>query len=182
MARDVAASCEQQRRLIDALLQLTLGRRGLTRLVPIDIPATIAQALRAHDLSDFQTIITLKPARTTGDPVLIERLAANLISNAARHNHAGGRIAVGSRTESEHAVLSVTNTGRLIPTRELTRVFEPFHRVGTQPQTRDDGLGLGLGLGLAIVRAIADAHHATITAHAQADGGLTLDVRFHTTT
>lgn len=41
---------------------------------------------------------------------------------------------------------------------------------------------LGLGLGLAIVRAIADAHHATITPHARADGGLKLDVRFLTTT
>jgi signal transduction histidine kinase len=174
MAEAVAASCEQQQRLIDALLQLTLGRRGLNRHVPIDIPASIAQVLRAHDLSEFQTIIALEPARITGDPVLIERLAANLISNAARHNHAGGRIEVGTRTENERAVLRVANTGRLVPAGELTRVFEPFHRLEAQSQTRDDGLGLGL----AIVRAIADAHHATITAHARAGGGLKLDVRF----
>ncbi len=174
MAKDVMASCEQQQRLIDALLQLTLGRRGLTRHEPVDIAATTGQALRAHDLGEFQTIVTLKPARTTGDPVLIERLTANLISNAARHNLTGGRIEVETRTENQHAILRVANTGPLIPARELTRLFRPFHRLGTQPRARDDGLGLGL----AIVRAIADAHHATITPHAQADGGLKLDVCF----
>lgn len=179
MAKHVMASCEQQQRLIDALLQLTLGRRGLTRHEPVDIAATIGHALRAHDLGEFQTIVTLKPARATGDPVLIERLAANLISNAARHNLTGGRIEIETRTENEHAVLCVANTGRLIAARELTRVFEPFHRLERQPRARDDGLGLGLGL--AIVRAIAHAHHATITAHARADGGLKVAVRFPTT-
>lgn len=178
MAKDVVASCERQERLIDGLLQLTVGRRGLTRHEPVDIAATIGQVLRAHDLGEFQTLVTLKPARTTGDAVLLERLAANLISNAARHNVTGGRIEVETRTENEHAVLCVANTGRLIPASELTRVFEPFHRLGTQPRAGDDGLGLGL----AIVRAIADAHHATITPHARADGGLKLDVRFPTTT
>jgi signal transduction histidine kinase len=128
--------------------------------------------------SEFQTIVALKPARTTGDPVLIERLAANLISNAARHNHAGGRIGVETRTENEHAILCVANTGRLIPATELTRLFEPFQRLGAQPRACTDGLGLGI----AIVRAIADAYHAAITPHARADGGLKLDVRFPTTT
>jgi signal transduction histidine kinase len=178
MAQDVVASCEQQRRLIDALLQLALARRELTRHEPVDITATITQALRACDLGGFQTIVTLKPARTIGDPVLIERLAANLISNAARHNLTGGRIEVETRTENEHAVLCVANTGRLIPATELTRMFEPFQRLGTQPRARDDGLGLGL----AIVQAIAEAHHATITSYARADGGLKLDVRFATAT
>jgi signal transduction histidine kinase len=178
MAKHVMASCEQQQRLIDALLQLTLGRRGLTRHEPVDIAATIRQALQRHDVGEFQTIVTLKPARTTGDPVLIERLAANLISNAARHNHTGGRIEIETHTETEHAVLCVANTGRLIPATELTRIFEPFHQLRTPPRASDHGHGLGL----AIVRAIADAHHATITPHAALDGGLKVAVHFPTTT
>jgi signal transduction histidine kinase len=194
MAKDVAASCEQQRRLIDALLQLTLGRRGLTRHEPVDIALAIGKALRVHDLGEFQTFVTFKPARTTGDPVLIERLAANLISNAAEHNLTGGQIEVETRTENGYAVLCIANTGPLIPAREITQIFEPFHRLGRQPRPRDarlgprpgPGLGLGpgpgLGLGLAIVRAIADAHHATITPYARAGGGLKLDVRFPTAT
>lgn len=125
MAKDVVASCEQQQQLIDALMQLTLGRRGITRHEPVDIAATIGQALRAHDLGEFQTIVTLKPARTAGDPVLIERLAANLISNAARHNLTGGRIELETRTENEHAVLCVANTGRLTSTIGRTDLGRP---------------------------------------------------------
>ncbi len=174
MAKDIAASCEQQQRLIDALAQLTLGRRGLIRHEPVDIAATVGEALRAHDLGEFQTIVALKPARTNGDPVLIQRLAANLISNAAQHNFTRGRIEVETRTENEHAVLCVANTGPLIPAIELTRLFEPFQRLGAQALPCAGGFGLGL----AIVRTIADAHHATITPHARADGGLKLDVRF----
>jgi signal transduction histidine kinase len=180
IAKELAASCDQQQRLIDALLQLTIARRGLMRHEPVDIAVTIGQALRARDLQGFQTIVTLKPARTTGDPILIERLAANLISNAAQHNLTGGRIEVETRTEKEHAALCIANTGRLIPASELTRLFEPFQRLGAQPLACAGEPGLGLGL--AIVRAIADAHHATITPHARADGGLKLDVRFPMTT
>jgi signal transduction histidine kinase len=177
-AKDVAASCEEQQRLIDALLQLTLGRRRLMRHEPVDIAATVGQAVRAHDLGEFHTIVELKPARTTGDPVLIHRLAANLISNAAQHNFTGGRIEVETHTEKENAVLCIANTGPLIPPNELTRLFEPFQRLGAQPLPCAGGFGLGL----AIVRAIADAHNATITPHARTDGGLKLDVRFPTTT
>jgi signal transduction histidine kinase len=177
MGKDIAASCEQQQRLIEALLHLTLSQRGLRRHEPVDIAATVGKALRAHDLSEFETIAAFEPARTTGDPDLVERLAANLVSNATRHNVTGGRIEVETRTQREHAVLSVANTGRLIRATELTHLFEPFHRLRAQPGARADGVGLGL----AIVRAIADAHHATITAHARAGGGLKIDVGFPTT-
>jgi signal transduction histidine kinase len=176
----LAASCEQQRRLIDALLQLTIARCGLMRHEPVDIPATVGQALRACELRGFQTIVKLGPARTIGDPVLLERLAANLIYNAAQHNFTGGRIEVETRTDGERATLCIANTGRLIPAGELTRLFEPFRRLGPQPLARADEPGLGLGL--AIVRAIADAHHASITPHTRPDGGLKLDVYFPATT
>jgi signal transduction histidine kinase len=178
MGQDVAASCKQQQRLIDALLDLTVGHRGLRRHEPVDIVATVSDALRARDLSEFETVVTLEPSRTTGDPDLVERLAANLVSNATRHNVTGGRIEVETRTENAHAVFSIANTGPFIPAEELTRLFEPFHRLGVQPGARSDDLGLGL----AIVRAIADAHHATITAYARAGGGLKIDVGFPTRT
>jgi len=103
--------------------------------------------------------------------------AGRHVSNATRHNIAGGRIEVATRTEAEHAVLSVANTGRLLPAGELTRLFQPFQRLGPQPQARADGVGLGL----AIVQAIADAHDAIVTAHARAGGGLKIDVRFPAT-
>jgi signal transduction histidine kinase len=177
MGEDVLASCEHQERLIEALLDLTRSQCGLARHELVDIAAITNQAMRAHDLSEFESVVTLEPARTTGDPDLIERLAANLVSNAARHNVTGGRIEVATHTESEQAVLCVANTGRPIPAAELPRLFHPFQRLGSQPRACTDGVGLGL----AIVQAIADAHHAYVAAHARPGGGLKIEVSFPAT-
>jgi signal transduction histidine kinase len=118
--------------------------------------------------------VTIEPAQATGDPDLVERLAVKLVSNATRHNITGGRIEVATRTEAGHAVLSVANTGRLISPGQLTRLFQPFQRLASQPQACPDGIGLGRK----IVQAIADAHGAIVTAHARAGGGLKIDVSF----
>ena len=146
----------------------------LQRCEPVDLAAGAAQALRAHDLSGLERVVVLEPARTPGDPDLLERLAANLVSNAIRHNIAGGRIEVTTRTRSGRAHLIVANTGPLVPAAELQRLFEPFQRVDSNSRPSSDGVGLGL----AIVQAIADAHDATVAAQAQPGGGLGIDVAF----
>lgn len=174
MAQDVIASCEQQQRLIDALLYLTQSQHGLTRHEPVDLSAIARRLLQAHDLSPFEAVVSLGHARTTGDSDLSERLAANLLSNATRYNVTRGRIELATRTEAEHAVLSIANTGQSIPAAELARLFQPFQRLASQPAASTDSVGLGL----AIVHAIADTHNATITAHARAHGGLKIDVKF----
>ena len=91
------------------------ARTGRSGCEPVDLAAIAADVLGAHDLSEFDGVVALKPASTTGDPDLLERLAANLVSNAIRHNIAGGRIDVATRTESGRAHLTVANTGPLIP-------------------------------------------------------------------
>jgi len=174
MGERVIAGCERQQRLIDALLLLTRSQSALTRREPVDIAVITADALRAHDLSRFESVVTLEPARTTGDPDLLERIAANLISNAMRHNVSGGRIDITTHSRSRHAVLSVANSGPPIPAERLAHLFQPFQRLDSQPRTGADGVGLGL----AIVQAIAHAHHATTTAHSRPGGGLTIEVNF----
>jgi signal transduction histidine kinase len=174
MAEAVVAGCEQQRRFIDALLDLTRGQHGLTRVAPIDLAATTCAVLHDHCVSDLDCRVVLEPAVTTGDPTLLERLVVNLVSNAIRHNIPHGRIEVSTRTDAGRALLSVANTGPLIPPGELTRLFQPFERLCSQPRTCPDGFGLGL----AIVESIADAHDATVTAYSPADGGLEIAVSF----
>jgi signal transduction histidine kinase len=174
MGERVLACCLQQQRLIDALLDLTRSRFGPTRHAPVDLAAITGEALRAHDLSELESVIGIEPARAPGDQALLERLAANLVSNAIRHNLPGGRIEIATRTEAGHAVLSVANTGPLVPTSDLPRLFQPFHRLDSTPRTSSDGVGLGL----AIVHAIARAHNATLAAEALSGGGLKIDVRF----
>ena len=76
--------------------------------------------------------------------------------------------------EEGKAVLSVTNTGPLIPPAEVDRLFQPFQRLDRHRANYSDGHGLGLS----IVRAIVTAHDATVTARSMPDGGLSVSVTF----
>jgi signal transduction histidine kinase len=173
MAEDIVAGCEQQVRLIEALLDLTRSQHGLTHQEPVDIAAITSQALQAHQLRGLGSIVALEPAVATGDRTLLERLVANLISNAIRHNIPHGRIEVATRTEAGHALLSVANTGPRIPAGALVRLFQPFERLDHLRASAD-----GSGLGLAIVESIACAHDATVAAQTRAGGGLEIEVSF----
>ncbi len=68
----------------------------------------------------------------------------------------------------------MTSSGQVVPAADVDRLFQPFQRLGPRP-ARHDG---GHGLGLSIVRAIATAHAATITAQPRPGGGLAIDVTF----
>src|SRR5262249_51240506 len=133
-----------------------------------------AAAATAADHDGLALRTTIEPAHTTGNPRLVERLVANLLSNAINHNVEGGDIELATETRDGHAILTVKNTGTTIPADELDRLFLPFQRLDA---TRTSGTN-GLGLGLSIVQAIADAHGATITTEAPTDGGLRVRVCF----
>jgi signal transduction histidine kinase len=171
MGEQVAAGCERQERLLEALLTLARSEHGSVCRDPIDLASTAAHVLRAHGGRELTRTTTLDPARTAGDPQLVERLVANLVANAVRHNIPGGRLEIATYTAAQRATLTIANTGPVIPTSELTRLFQPFQRLNSRA-------GDGVGLGLAIVQAIARAHDATITAQAQELGGLRIDIDF----
>jgi signal transduction histidine kinase len=78
-------------------------------------------------------------------------------------------------TRGGAAVLTVVNTGPVIPPDDLDRLYQPFQRLDTD---RNGDQGGGLGLGLSIVHAIAIAHGATIASRAQPGGGLDIAVTF----
>jgi signal transduction histidine kinase len=169
IGEDVLGACEQQERTLEALLTLSRAECGDLRREPVDLAATCTEHLRDQERPGLVCTATLEPARTTGDPQLVGRLVANLVSNAVRHNVAGGRVDVLTRTAAGRAVFGISNTGPVIPAGELARLFQPFQRLGS---------GDGAGLGLAIVRAIADAHEAVVSARARLRGGLRVDVAF----
>jgi signal transduction histidine kinase len=174
VAEDVLAACMQQERVLEACLTLARSRCGLARHDRIDLAAIADDALRTHDHRGLETIVVLEPAGIRGDPLLVERLAANLVSNAIRHNQPGGLIEITTRTHEAHAHLVVANSGPRIPPRELHRLFQPFQQLDSWAQHARDGIGLGLP----IIQAIARAHNASLTAEALSDGGLEIDVRF----
>ena len=178
VSRELLASNAEQERLIEALLTLAGSEASPCERQPLDLAAITSEALTAarpaisrlglHVQTDIQ------PAVLDGDPLLVQQLTANLIDNAARHNIPGGDIQVATGTSGGHAVLSVANSGQVIPAAEVDRLFQPFQRLGPRPARRDGGHGLGLS----IVRAIATAHGATIGARALPGGGLAVDVIF----
>jgi signal transduction histidine kinase len=71
--------------------------------------------------------------------------------------------------------VSVANTGPVVPPADIERLFEPFQRLSVRRAAEAEGHH---GLGLSIVRAIALAHGATITANAPLTGGLEVIVSF----
>jgi len=169
---------EQQERLVDALLTLASSERGIERWEPFDLAGIASRAIRAHQQDAGRRALridaALSAAPATGDPALAESLVANLVGNAVRHNLDGGHVAVTTATTDGKAVMTVGNTGPLIPPDEVDRLFQPFQRLGPQ-RLRQPG---GHGLGLAIVSAIADIHGAVLTASARPEGGLEVTVRF----
>jgi signal transduction histidine kinase len=178
---------DQQERLIDALLTLASSQQGIDRWELVDIAAITASVVagRAEEAArrGISVDAALAPAVALGDPRLVESMVANLLDNALRHNVTGGSAEVGTGMTDRQATVSVVNTGPLIPAAEIDRLFQPFQQLGADrvgrgdPDGGDDHDG-GYGLGLAIVRAIAVAHGAALTARPQPGGGLTVEVGF----
>jgi signal transduction histidine kinase len=165
---------EQQERLIEALLTLSRSQRGLDHYERISLAATTAHILDGLDTAGLAVTTSLESAWTTGDPRLIDRLIANLLANAKRHNVPGGHISIRSETRASRAVFTVDNSGPQVPADQVERLFQPFQRLDRE-RTNDSN---GFGLGLSIVHAIAAAHQATVSAEPRTDGGLHIEVGF----
>jgi signal transduction histidine kinase len=91
------------------------------------------------------------------------------------YNVPDGRVEVVTGTKAGRAFLSVANTGPVITPEQIDRLFEPFQRLGTD---RTRHASDHHGIGLSIVRAIADAHEATLTARPEPRGGLQIEITF----
>jgi signal transduction histidine kinase len=178
VSRELLASNAEQERLIEALLTLANSEGGIGEREPLDLAeitrATLAAAQPAMRRAGLDVQADIQPSALDGDPLLVQQLVINLVDNAVRHNVPGGDIMVSTKTSEAGAVLSVTSSGRVIPAAEVDRLFQPFQRLGPRPARRDGGHGLGLS----IVRAIAAAHAATVTAQPRPGGGLAIDVTF----
>jgi signal transduction histidine kinase len=176
-ARVLLAS-EQQERLIDALLTLAQSQRGLKLRGPVDLAAVVSDVLQTRQPEaqgqGLRVSARLAAAPALGDARLAERLAVNLVANAILHNIPGGWIEIATGVSGGNAILSVANSGPVIAAAEVQRLFEPFQRLGADRISGHNGFGLGLS----IVKAIADAHDAQLSAHALPGGGLEVQARF----
>jgi len=175
MAVEVAAAVDRAEALIEALLTLARSDRGPVSREQADL-AVLAEdavdaagpAIRAGSLR-LETALTTAP--THGDLVLLDRMVANLVDNAVRHNQPGGWIQVATGMRGDAAYLAVTNGGPTIEPDQAPLLFEPFRRLC------DPAAGpAGAGLGLSIVRSVAVAHQGDVIARARPAGGLDVSV------
>ncbi|MEV4313209.1 HAMP domain-containing sensor histidine kinase [Actinocrispum sp. NPDC049592] len=165
MACDVRAAVSRSQRTLDGLLALARSQASTGDRHPVDLASVV-------DIADADVTVEtcLEHAPVRGQPVLLERMAGNLVENALRYNHPGGYVRVVTGTDGGTAFLRVINTGRPIAPDTVDGLLEPF--------VRGPGGRAGAGLGLSIVRAIVLAHDGWLSVSARPGGGLDVTVRF----
>ncbi len=174
MAETVRDATLATERLIQALLTLARSEGGVQRRDPVDLADAARLALgQAGSEAAARNIAmhpTLDPAPVRGDRRLLERLVANLVENAVRHNRDGGAVEVRTSRVADRSTVEVRNDGEVIPPEALSSLLEPFQRLDRSAR------GDGAGLGLSIVRSVAEAHGGSVELTARPSGGLTVRV------
>ena len=173
-ARRILDSTEQGERTVDGLLALARSQSGLLSRTEVDLAELTGDVVGdlAASAGDIELTLDLGDATARGDRALLERLVANLVENAIRHNVPGGWVRVEVAGEDGEALLRIGNSGPRLTAGDVDGLFQPF----VQRQEPGAARG-GLGLGLSVVSAIVQSHAGTITARARRDGGLDIEVR-----
>lgn len=97
-----------------------------------------------------------------GDEQLLRRLFLNLLDNAIKYNHDGGKVCVSSEKESNGYRILIADTGIGIPVAEQEEVFGRFYRADQARSRPEDTATSGSGLGLSIAKWIAGQHRGTL--------------------
>lgn len=169
-------------RLVDDLRTLALADAGQLTLerIPTDFPALVGRVVerfRAQAGSHHISLVyapnpALAPVQLLLDPMRIEQVLNNLLSNAMRHTPDSGQIELTLSAAASSAApgsihLAVHDSGPGIPPESLPHLFERFYRAD-KSRARQEG---GSGLGLTIARQLARAHGGELTAANHPQGG-----------
>lgn len=154
--------------LLDASHLATGSLQPFLRAVAVDEVVPIALGgLEASRSVELVIPDGLPLVRT--DPGLLERVLANLFSNAIRFSPAGRPPVMRAKQAGQAVVIDVIDTGPGVPDEGKARMFEPFERLGART-------GSGVGLGLAVARGFAEAMGAKLEAVDTPGGGLTMRI------
>jgi two-component system, OmpR family, phosphate regulon sensor histidine kinase PhoR len=171
--------------LVTDLLSLSrLESGGLNELEPIDVRRAVersAHALRSTAEARRIAIVTESPPHPVmveADEEILIQAVSNLLDNALKYTSGGGSVWVRVRTDDDHVVIEVQDTGIGIEDRHHNRIFERFYRID---KARSRELG-GTGLGLAIVKHIALALGGEVSLDSSPGCGSTFRIRLPRTT
>jgi len=148
----VEESVEAMSGLLDSLLDISKLDAGV--VVPHEQEFAINTLL--HRLAQDYAPIALKRSITfkvrsveaivVSDPILLERILSNLISNAIRYVPQHGIVLVACRKRGEHIRIEVRDNGPGIPDAEQQNIFKEFVQLANKARDRSKGLGLGLAI------------------------------------
>ncbi|HEY6107865.1 MAG TPA: GAF domain-containing sensor histidine kinase [Gemmatimonadales bacterium] len=156
-AQEVYEGTERTITLLNNFLDLTRLDAGRMQPVRREVdPAAVVRrvltgfepAAEAKELTLSANLPSHLPVLET-DPVRLQQILVNLVSNAVRHSPTGGRIEVGVHANGDAIEFAVRDDGPGIPADVQERIFEPFERF-------DPGSGVGTGLGLPVSRRLAE--------------------------
>ena len=164
----------QLSRLVDDLLdvsRITRGKIDLRREVVDVVPLIKAALETVRPLADAQghaVRLTLRERlpQVEGDPLRLEQVVCNLLTNAVKYTPPGGEIEVGAHEDGEELVVVVRDSGVGIDPQLLPQVFEPFVQ-GDRSLDRSQG---GLGIGLTLVKHLLELHGGTCSIHSDGAG------------
>ena len=137
-------------------------------VVLVDVANHVADSVRVRaEAKKARVVVNIADTIAVhGDGDGIERMLINLVDNAIKHGHEGGRVEVSAKDVADHVELVVEDDGPGIDAAHLGRIFERFYRVDPG-RSRQQG---GAGLGLSIVRHLVESMHGSITAESPPSG------------
>jgi PAS domain S-box-containing protein len=170
----IERNARAQTQLIEDLMDVSRIITGKLRLdvrqvevAPI-VEAAVDAVRPAADAKNIRLQMVLDPLAgpVSGDPVRLQQVVWNLVSNAVKFTPKGGRVQIRLARVNSHVEISVNDTGAGIPPEFLPHVFDRF-RQADQKTTRQHG---GMGLGLSIVRHLVELHGGTVEAESPGEG------------
>jgi len=182
-AADIHASGTLLLKLIDDMLDLARIEAGRVQLAPepLDVGTLMADCARlvsqraANHGLDLVTDAPDASVTLWADDRAARQVLSNLLSNAIKYTPRGGTVILsGQATEDGSVRLAVRDTGIGLSETDLGQLFQPFQRADRVQRMAIQGTGLGLVL----VKALADAHGATVSVDSQPDHGSTFAVSF----
>jgi two-component system, chemotaxis family, CheB/CheR fusion protein len=172
--RVVERQTRHMARLLDDLLdvsRITSGKFQLREQVCnlqdaiVGAIESIAPQLAEHHI-ELHRDLPAEPVVLHGDPVRLQQVVANLLSNAVRHSDPGGRVELVVRREEAEVWLALRDHGTGIQPELLPQIFELFVQ---SDQHLDRSRG-GLGVGLTLVKRIVELHRGTVEARSDGHG------------
>jgi two-component system, OmpR family, sensor histidine kinase KdpD len=172
-AHAIVDEADRLNTLVGNLLDMSrLQANAVTlQLRPTALDEVVPNALKGLDPSAASRVTFDVPDHlpaVAGDPVLIERIVANLVDNALRWSPPDQTIHIRADADGEHVQLRVIDHGPGIPADVRDQVLQPFQRHG------DSQPGHGVGLGLAVAHGFAQAMHGELAIHTTPGGGATV--------